>query len=62
MLDELEEKLSIKPYHIEWKYLSSGENKKVYHKLTTVEKYLPVLFSLPFITILIYQIIFCTRG
>lgn len=53
MLNELENKLSIKPFYIEWNYLKS--DKKKYTKLTSVEKLLPLLFALPFAIMIFYQ-------
>lgn len=56
MLNDIEDKLIIKPYHIEWEYLDSGKNNKKHRRLTMVEGFLPMLFSVPFIITIICKL------
>ena len=53
---EIEEKLPWKVYGDEWKKLKIGEDKKVYAKLTVVEKKLPHVFLVFYVVITIWVI------
>jgi len=57
VIHEMEEKLPWKVYTDEWQKLKNGKDKKVYAKLTVVEKKLPWLF-LGFYTLLFLFVIF----
>jgi len=53
---EMEEKLPWKVYGDEWKKLKEGGDKKVYAKLTVVEKKLPHIFLVFYVFIIIWVI------
>ncbi len=53
---EMEEKLPWKIYGDEWKKLKEGEDKKVYAKLTVVEKKLPHIFLVFYVVISIWVV------
>ena len=57
VIHEMEEKLPWKVYTDEWQKLKNGKDKKVYAKLTVVEKKLPWLF-LGFYALLFLFVIF----
>lgn len=57
VIREMEEKLSWKVYADEWQKLKNGKDKKVYAKLTVVEKKLPWLF-LGFYVLLFLYVVF----
>jgi len=57
VIHEMEEKLPWKVYTDEWQKLKNGKDKKIYAKLTVVEKKLPWLF-LGFYTLLFLFVIF----
>ncbi len=52
MLHELEEQLPYRPFVREWQLLGEGRDLKLYSKLTTVETFLPVSFSVLFLGLL----------
>ena len=57
VINEMEEMLPWKVYKDEWEKMKKGNDKKVYAKLTVVEKKLPWLFLSFYIFLLIYVII-----
>ncbi len=57
VINEMEEKLPWKVYKDEWEKLKKGTDKKVYAKLTVVEKKVPWLFLAFYAFLLIYVII-----
>lgn len=57
VIHEMEEKLPWKVYTDEWQKLKNGKDKKVYAKLTVVEKKLPWLF-LGFYALLFFYVTF----
>jgi len=57
VINEMEELLPWKVYTDEWEKLKKGTDKKVYAKLTVVEKKLPWLFLSFYIFLLIYVVI-----
>lgn len=61
VINEMEEVLPWKVYKDEWEKLKNGTDKKVYAKLTVVEKRLPWLFLGFYILLLIYvsAMLFC---
>jgi|JI10StandDraft_1071094.scaffolds.fasta_scaffold346801_3 hypothetical protein len=44
VLNMIEEFLPFAPYREEWRELEEGKNKKKYHPLTNIEKWIPILF------------------
>ena len=50
-LHELEKSLPFAFYTVEWEKLQRGENLRVYWKLTVVETFLPLIFSILFLAI-----------
>lgn len=57
VINEMEEHLPWKVYKDEWDKLKSGTDKKVYAKLTVVEKQLPWLFLGFYILLLVYTVV-----
>ncbi|MBU1229570.1 MAG: hypothetical protein KKA55_01935 [Proteobacteria bacterium] len=56
VVHELEKKLPVSPWDIEWDKLERGNNWKVYVKHTTVERFIPAAVSVPYVLLLIYCI------
>ncbi len=54
VIHEMEEKLPWKVYTDEWQKLKNGKDKKVYAKLTVVEKKLPWLFLGFYVLLFVY--------
>jgi len=57
VINEMEESLPWKVYKDEWEKLKKGTDKKVYAKLTVVEKKVPWLFLAFYAFLLVYVII-----
>lgn len=56
-LHDLELKLPFQFYSEEWKYLGEGNDSKKYFQLTKIEQFAPVLFSIPFIILIVLGIL-----
>ena len=51
VIHEIEKILPIKPYHAEWIALRKGEDKKKYFPLSHIEKYVPILFAVIYVSL-----------
>jgi hypothetical protein len=55
IINNIEEKLPLRPYFSEWEMLEKGKNKKKYWPLTHIEILIPIIFTLiyawPFLNI-----------
>lgn len=58
-LHELEEKLAYPFFKREWELLEEGKSRSRYWKLTVVETFLPVIFTLLYLALIIIFFIFC---
>ncbi len=59
VISELEKKLPFPCFTKEWEELGHrGNKKKRYFKLTIIEQYVPLIFTVGFIILLIYQFMF----
>lgn len=58
VIHEIEMKLPLALYHGEWIMLGEGKDSKLYRPLTHFEKWVPMLFTLLFLTILSVGIIY----
>lgn len=58
-LHELEEKLAYPFFKREWELLEEGKSRSRYWKLTVVETFLPVIFTLLYLVLIIIFFIFC---
>ena len=58
VIHEIEKKLPLALYHGEWIVLGQGSNPKLYRPLTHVEEWIPMLFALLFIAILLLGLIY----
>lgn len=56
ILNMIEEYLPIAPYRSEWKELEEGKNKKKYHPLTNIERWIPILFIIVYGILALYFI------
>lgn len=56
ILSLIEEDLSIAVYKAEWIELGEGKDKKKYHQITSLEKWIPILFIILYGILLIYFI------
>ena len=57
-LRELEEKLAYPFFQREWELLEGGENFRKYWKLTVVETFLPILFGIFFVLLIVAAFLF----
>jgi len=57
VIHEMEDLLPWKVYKNEWDKLKQGRNKKIYAKLTVVEKRLPWIFLVFYAFLLVYSLI-----
>ena len=55
-LDKLEEKLAFHFFKVEWEFLKKGESRNKYWKLTDVEKFLPGVFGLVFLLVILFTL------
>jgi hypothetical protein len=64
ILDMIEENLPLAPFTAEWKSLGSGKDKRKYHQITSLEKWIPCLFIVLHCLLLFYFIYlqFCGNG
>lgn len=46
VVGEIEKLLPLKPYAAEWVSLGKGKDRKLYHPLTHVENWIPILFAI----------------
>jgi hypothetical protein len=46
ILNMIEEQLPLAPFKAEWLELGSGNDKKKYHQVTNLEKWIPILFGI----------------
>lgn len=53
VLHELEEKLAYSFFRREWELLEEGKNRSRYWKLTVVETFLPFIFAILYLTLII---------
>ncbi|MFQ6060117.1 MAG: hypothetical protein ACE5KV_02325 [Thermoplasmata archaeon] len=53
VIHRIEKKLPIALYSEEWKELGEGKNPKLYRKLTDVERWVPSLFGILFVVLLV---------
>ena len=53
-LKRLEEKLAFHFFKVEWEFLKKGESRNKYWKLTDVEKFLPGVFGVMFLLVIVY--------
>jgi len=58
VIHEIERKLPLALYHGEWIMLGQGNNSQLYRPLTHVEKWVPMMFALLLVAILIVGIIY----
>ena len=56
VIHEMEKDLPYPCYDKEWEFLGQGANSKKYFQLTRVERWVPVIFSLPYVLLLIYSV------
>ncbi len=56
IINKMEESLPYPCYDLEWKLLGQGKESKKYLQLTRVEKYIPIILSVPYILLLGYTI------
>lgn len=56
VINEMEKQLPFCCYSTEWQILTGGEGKPKYLRLTQVEKYVPMLLTIPYILLLGYGI------
>jgi len=54
VIHDMEKELPFACFDIEWKYLGEGKGK--YKKLTRVEQLVPLILSVPYISMLVYSI------
>lgn len=54
VIHEIEKKLPIKPFDSEWEALTKGENRSIYLPFSNIEIFIPVIFALLNLTIMIY--------
>ncbi|MDY0386104.1 MAG: hypothetical protein RBT65_03040 [Methanolobus sp.] len=57
VIHDIEEKLPFACYKDEWEYLGNGNDGKKYRQLTKVERFIPIIFSLPFIVAILAVLI-----
>lgn len=57
VLHEVEKHLPIKPYDAEWEVLGRGKNRKHYWPFSHLELWVPLIFCLAYISLLILRII-----
>ena len=61
-LHELEQKLDYPFFRREWEFLKQGRDRNLYWKLTVVETFLPIIFSLLFFSFLVIALcMFCNQ-
>ncbi len=58
VLNAIEKILPIKPFTTEWSILGNGDDKKIYHPLTKIEKRIPILFIVIYAIAFLYLLIF----
>jgi hypothetical protein len=56
VIHEMEAKLPFQCYRREWEILGQGESSKKYLPLTHIERYIPLVLSIPFLLMLAYGI------
>lgn len=56
VIHQIEQKLPIKPYDAEWETIGKGRNKKLYLPFTHIEIFLPWIFLISFLIILLINI------
>ncbi len=57
VIHEMEQNLPFPCYDREWQILGEGKEKNKYLQLTRVEKYIPLILSIPYIILLLYVLI-----
>lgn len=57
VINAMEAKLPYPCFNEEWEILKQGEDRKKYLKLTTVERLIPLIMSLPYLGLLAYGVI-----
>lgn len=55
VIHEMERELPFPLYAREWKLLGEGKDSKKYFQLTRVEKYIPMLLTLPFLVLMFWE-------
>lgn len=56
VIHEMEQDLPFPCYDKEWKILGKGKEKSKYLQLTRVEKYIPLILSIPYIFLFLYTL------
>jgi len=57
VIHEMEQNLPFPCYDREWQILGEGKEENKYLQLTRVEKYIPLILSIPYIILLLYVLI-----
>jgi len=57
IIQRMEKQLPFACYTEEWNFLGEGEDSKKYLQLTRVEKYVPYIFGLPYLLLLIFTVL-----
>ncbi len=57
IIHEMEQNLPFPCYDREWQILGEGKEKNKYLQLTRVEKYIPLILSIPYVILLLYVLI-----
>lgn len=56
IIHQIEEHLPFECFKKEWDYLGNGKHKNKYFKLSSVEGFVPLIFSIPFIILFLINI------
>ena len=56
VIHEMEKDLPYPCYDKEWEFLGGGQNSKRYFQLTRVERWIPIIFSLPYWLLFLYSV------
>lgn len=56
IITEVEQRLPVAPYDVEWEILRRGKESAIYRPFHTVEKYVPQIFMVLYVTIILLSI------